>query len=168
MALGGRVECGQCDFKGPTLSQVELCHRHLDPRRTLRMLLCELLQEREREKTERSGVRIHNPLHAVPRRHSVQWMMYEAPSIEQDDHRVGACRALAVQVSVSCFYLQLLYGLAVLLLSAQLGHLDQDGSGLPRVLGLETRRQLSALVRLLGDRETAQISSEAPGAAGDI
>jgi len=55
-------------------------------------------------------------------------------------------------------YLQMLDGLAVLLLSAQLGHLEQDGPRVPRVLGLEGRRQLPALISLL-ETETQRTSN---------
>ena len=67
------------------------------------------------------------------------------------------------------FYLQLLYGLAVLLLSAQLSHLDQDGPGLARVLGLQARRQLPALLRLMGDGDTGVTRSPGlPSRYGNI
>lgn len=50
-------------------------------------------------------------------------------------------------------YLQHLYGLAVLLLPAQLGDLDQDRPRVTRVLTLKTGRQFPALVGLLETNE---------------
>lgn len=48
-------------------------------------------------------------------------------------------------------YLQELYGFVVLFFSAELGHLDQNGSGVTGILGSQARRQLITLIGLRGD-----------------
>lgn len=51
--------------------------------------------------------------------------------------------------TIDDFYLEQLNGLAVLLLSAQLSHLDEDRPWVTGILGLKAGRQFPALISLL-------------------
>lgn len=63
-------------------------------------------------------------------------------------------------------YLQQLDGLAVLLLSAQLGRLDEHGPRVARILRLKAGRQFPALVGLRGGRQRAERADQRAASGG--
>lgn len=60
-----------------------------------------------------------------------------------------------------CFYLQELDGLSMLLLSAQLGCLDEHGPRVTRILRLKAGRQFPALVGLRGRQRAGRMDQRA-------